>query len=177
MLTEHTDEYNKGVKPIIETLYQLRCIECSRNEMSKKYKKAQPLLDSVLEKLMTRNDFLLFRPMWDELHDRMVYYYDYLNKRNLSNNIPLFCTTLHNEAVKWWLAAKKRNKFSGTLIHFDTHDDMGLPDTSEYLLKNGKTLNEIANSENKEPIWEAAKMAADTLIKKYQSKADSNLTN
>ena len=28
-----------------------------------------------------------------------------------------------------------------------------------------------------EPIWEAAKMAADTLIKKYQSKADSNLTN
>jgi DNA-binding transcriptional regulator of glucitol operon len=42
---------------------------------------------------------------------------------------------------------------------------------------NGKTLNEIANSENKEPIWEAAKMAADTLIKKYQSKADSNLTN
>ena len=142
MLTEHTDEYNKGVKPIIETLYQLRCIECSRNEMSKKYKKAQPLLDSVLEKLMTRNDFLLFRPMWDELHDRMVYYYDYLNKRNLSNNIPLFCTTLHNEAVKWWLEAKKRNKFSGTLIHFDTHDDMGLPDTSEYLLKNGKTLNE-----------------------------------
>ena len=88
MLTEHTDEYNEGVKPIIETLYQLRCIECGRNEMSKKYKKAKPLLDSVLEKLMARNDFLLFRPMWDELHDRMVYYYDYLNKRNLSNKIP-----------------------------------------------------------------------------------------
>ncbi len=39
------------------------------------------------------------------------------------------------------------------------------------------TLNEIANSENKEPIWDAAKMAADTLIKKLQSKADSNSTN
>ena len=44
-------------------------------------------------------------------------------------------------------------------------------------LFNGKTLNEIANSENKEPIWDAAKMAADTLIKKLQSKADSNSTN
>ena len=44
-------------------------------------------------------------------------------------------------------------------------------------LFNGKTLKDIAYSENKEPIWEAAKMAADTLIKKLQSKADSNSTN
>jgi DNA-binding transcriptional regulator of glucitol operon len=44
-------------------------------------------------------------------------------------------------------------------------------------LFNGKTLNEIANSDNKEPIWEAAKMAADTLIKKLHSKADSNSTD
>lgn len=142
MLTEHTDEYNEGVKPIIEKLYKLRCIECSKNEMAKKYKKAKPQIDSILESLIERNDFLLFRPMWEELHDRMVFYYDYLNKRNLSHKIPLFCTTLHNEAVKWWLEAKKRDKLSGTLIHFDTHDDMGLPDTSEFLLKNGTTLNE-----------------------------------
>ena len=141
MLSEHNDEYNDGIKPIIEKLYKLRCIEYSNNETSTKYKKAKHLLNYVGDSLTERNDFLLFRPMWDELHDRMVYYYDYLNKRNLSNKIPLFCTTLHNEAVKWWLEAKKRNKLNGTLIHFDTHDDMGLPDTSEYLLKNNKTLN------------------------------------
>jgi hypothetical protein len=142
MLTEHTDEYNEGVKPIIEKLYKLRCIECCNKELSMKYKQAKPLLKFVTDILVERNNFLLFRPMWDELHDRMVYYYNYLNNRNLSHKIPLFCTTLHNEAVKWWLEAKKRNKLSGTLIHFDTHDDMGLPDTSEYLLKNGTTLNE-----------------------------------
>ena len=44
-------------------------------------------------------------------------------------------------------------------------------------LFNGKTLKDIAYSENKEPIWEAAKMAADTLIKKLQSKTDSNTTS
>ena len=44
-------------------------------------------------------------------------------------------------------------------------------------LFNGKTLEDIAYSENKEPIWEAAKMAADTLIKKLQSKTDSNTTS
>jgi hypothetical protein len=142
MLTEHTDHYNEGVKPIIEKLYRLRSIEASKNKMSNKYKQAKPLLNSISNTLIERNDFLLFRPMWEELHDRMVYYYDYLNNSNLSKKIPLFCTTLHNEAVKWWLEAKKRNKFSGTLIHFDTHDDMGLPDTSKYLLKKGKTLNE-----------------------------------
>ena len=91
MLTEHTDEYNEGVKPIIEKLYKLRCIECSNKELSMKYKQAKPLLKFVTDILVERNDFLLFRPMWDELHDRMVYYYDYLNKRNLSHKIPLFC--------------------------------------------------------------------------------------
>ncbi len=44
-------------------------------------------------------------------------------------------------------------------------------------LFNGKTLKDIAYSENKEPIWEAAKMAADTLIKKLLSKTDSNTTS
>ena len=44
-------------------------------------------------------------------------------------------------------------------------------------LFNGKTLEDISYSENKEPIWEAAKMAADTLIKKLQSKTDSNTTS
>ena len=40
-----------------------------------------------------------------------------------------------------------------------------------------KTLNEIANSENKEPIWQAAEMAANTLIKKFQSVSESGSTN
>lgn len=72
MLTEHTDEYNDDIKPIIEKLYKLCCIEYSNNEMSIKYKKAKSFLNSVVDSLMERNDFLLFRPIWEELHDRIV---------------------------------------------------------------------------------------------------------
>lgn len=141
MKTEHTDEYNLGISPIVEKLYILRTIEAQKNTMSVKYKKAKPILKKVTKELIERNNYLLFRPMWEELHDRMVYYYNYLNQRNLENKIPIFFTTLHNEAVKWWMEADKKGKLSGTLIHFDTHDDMGLPDTSKYLLKNGSTLD------------------------------------
>ena len=79
--------------------------------------------------------------MWDELHDRMVYYYDFLNKENLNYKIPLFRETLHNEMVKWWLDCKKKGKIDGPIIHFDTHDDLGLPNPKQLLDKNGK-LNE-----------------------------------
>ena len=41
-------------------------------------------------------------------------------------------------------------------------------------LFNGKSLHEIVTSDIKEPIWEAASMAADTLIKRIQSKEDSS---
>ena len=41
-------------------------------------------------------------------------------------------------------------------------------------LFNGKSLHEIVTSDNNEPIWEAASMAADTLIKRIQSKEDSS---
>ena len=51
--------------------------------------------------------------------------------------------------------------------YFDTHS----------VVSTACHLSNFANSENKEPIWEAAKMAADTLIKKLHSKADSNSTN
>ena len=44
-------------------------------------------------------------------------------------------------------------------------------------LFNGKKLQEIVNSNNKEPIWEAAEMAANTLLKKLQGVSDSGLTN
>ena len=44
-------------------------------------------------------------------------------------------------------------------------------------LFNGKKLKEIVNSNNKEPIWEAAEMAANTLLKKLQSVSDTGSTN
>jgi len=44
-------------------------------------------------------------------------------------------------------------------------------------LFNGKKLQEIVNSNNNEPIWEAAEMAANTLLKKLQGVSDSGLTN
>ena len=44
-------------------------------------------------------------------------------------------------------------------------------------LFNGKKLKEIVNSNNNEPIWEAAEMAANTLLKKLQSVSDAGSTN
>ena len=44
-------------------------------------------------------------------------------------------------------------------------------------LFNGKKLQEIVNSNNNEPIWEAAEMAASTLLKKQQSVSDVGSTN
>ena len=41
-------------------------------------------------------------------------------------------------------------------------------------LFNGMRLHEVAISDNNEPIWEAASMASDTLIKRIESKKDSN---
>jgi hypothetical protein len=38
-------------------------------------------------------------------------------------------------------------------------------------------LQEIVNSNNNEPIWQAAEMAANTLIKKFQSVSESGSTN
>ena len=44
-------------------------------------------------------------------------------------------------------------------------------------LFNGKKLKEIVNSNNNEPIWEAAEMAANTLLKKLQSVSDAGSAN
>ena len=44
-------------------------------------------------------------------------------------------------------------------------------------LFNGKNLQEIVNSNNNEPIWEAAEMAANTLLKKLQSVSDAGSAN
>ena len=109
--------------------------------MKSKYAKAKSILSRVTNLLLEKDDFLLYRPMWEELHDRMVYYYDYRNKVNLTKKTPLFSGTLHNEAVVWWLKLKQKGHLSSTLLHFDTHDDMGLPDTKKNLLTARGKLN------------------------------------
>lgn len=143
METEASAEYNSGISSIVTDLYRLRTIECSpQTSLDVKYSKASPLLKRVTEKLRRRENYVAFRPMWEELHDRMVYYYAYLNQRNLSKSMPLFRETLHNEVVKWWLECKRMGKLAKTLLHFDTHDDMGLPSTSKYLLRGGTLYEE-----------------------------------
>jgi hypothetical protein len=134
MNTEANNKYNKGLAEITGNLYQLRKIEYSSRSMKYKYRVAKPLLERVTQLLLKKKNFLLYRPMWNELHDRMVFYYDYRNKKNLNKSIPLFSITLHNEAVRWWLLYKKKGHLSSTLLHFDTHDDMGLPETKKGLL-------------------------------------------
>ena len=135
MKTEASSIYNKYISNIVTDLYTLRSIEHSSVKMSIKYKKAKLLFKHVLSILHKTNNFILFKPMWEELHDRMVYYYDYLNHLNLNSKLPLFRMTLHNEAVHWWLSME--DKLKGPLIHFDTHDDMGLPSVEDKLLKKG----------------------------------------
>lgn len=142
METEANDKYNKGIAEIVDILYSLRRIEFSSQSMSVKYGEAYPLIHSVTKLLADKKNFVAFRPMWEELHDRMVYYYDFLNKENMNQDIPFFRETLHNEVVKWWLRCKKRGIVDRTLVHFDTHDDMGLPDRSSQLLKNNGRLDE-----------------------------------
>ena len=106
MITEHTDTYNKNNKYFVENLYKLRCIETQKSSNKTKYGQAKPIINKILNRLIESNNYLLFRPFWEELHDRMVFYYDYVNEKNLKNKIPIFFTTLHNEVVKWWLKAK-----------------------------------------------------------------------
>ena len=104
METEASAEYNSGIASIVNDLYLLRTIECSpQTPLVTKYSKASPILTRVTEKLRQRENYVAFRPMWEELHDRMVYYYEYLNQKNLKKSMPLFRETLHNEVVKWWL--------------------------------------------------------------------------
>jgi hypothetical protein len=142
METEATDPYNNGIREIVDILYSLRRIEFSSQSMNSKHREAGRLIEDVMELLAVKKDFITFRPMWEELHDRMVYYYDFLNKENMKEHIPLFRMTLHNEAAKWWLSCKKKGILKGPLVHFDTHDDIGLPESSKYLLKKNGTLDE-----------------------------------
>lgn len=141
METESNDKYNNDLDRITTILYKLRGIEFQSNSMSAKYKKAKILIKKVYKILLKKRDFVIFRPMWEELHDRMVYYYDYLNNVSLSKRIPVFHTNLHNEAVRWWLKCKKKGILSKTLLHFDTHEDMGIPSSKKFLLTSKGTID------------------------------------
>lgn len=137
--TESTDIYNKDLDTITSELYSLRKLEFSNSSTSSKYMIAKSKIQKITELLFEKNNFLLYRPMWEELHDRMVYYYDFLNEKNLEEKIPLIRETLHNEVVKWWIECKNKGIIKGPLVHFDTHDDMGIPTNPRQLMnKNGK---------------------------------------
>ena len=41
---------------------------------------------------------------------------------------------------------------------------------------NNMSLSEVVESDNNEPVWQSAKMAAETLMKKIQSESSSNST-
>lgn len=132
---EHLTDFNRQFQPLVKILYQIRTIEHSKDGMSNKFKKAKRLLTAVYRILELEKDFVLYRIFWEELHDRMSYYYNYLNTVNLkTRKIPLYRVTLHNEVVSWWLASSQNKKLKGPLMHFDTHDDMGLPNNPHDLL-------------------------------------------
>ena len=98
METEASSDYNNGVASIVSDLYKLRQIEHSSTKQATKYSKAFTIMTRVTQKLLVRDNYVAFRPMWEELHDRMVYYYEYLNESNLSKAMPLFRETLH---MRW----------------------------------------------------------------------------
>ena len=144
---EALSPYNIHLQVLVRPLYQLRELEYQKSPIKKRFIKAQPIIEEVFTILDSYNDFLLHRPLWEELHDRMVYYYQYLNQTNLSKKIPLFRTTLHNDAVAWWLDAAKKNKLKGPLLHFDTHDDMQIPGQIEKLITKQGNLSTKAVKE------------------------------
>lgn len=131
------DKKSQNIKPILINLYRLRHIEHSNLILSKKYAKAKPLINKTTSLLIKYKDFLSHRPLWNELHDCMVYYYDYLNLVNLNQSIPLFRGNLHNEFGEWYYKLYKHtgHYIIGSLLHFDTHDDMGLLDNKN-IIKN-----------------------------------------
>lgn len=137
------EEMNKKVHDVIYELYELRKLETNDKTMKTKIKSANKHILSIIDKLLKYNDYLLYRPLWEELHDRMVYYYNFINEQNLKSKIPFFQTTLHNETVYWWKKAQDKNKLKGVLIHFDSHPDSNIPPhTAKRIFKKNKvTVN------------------------------------
>jgi len=142
IISEEFDDYNKHVTPIVNELYKLREIEHSKDTMKNKYILAKNKLKKVYKLLREYDNLVLDRPMWVELHDRMVYYYTYLNNTNLKNyDLPIFRETRHNDSVKWWVESFDKKLVSKTVAHFDTHEDMGLPEDPYQLLEKNGVMN------------------------------------
>src|SRR3989344_3019687 len=141
-LYDDTNEpMNKKVRTVILELYELRNLECNDISMDNKLTKASKYVLSIIDKLLKYDNYLLYRPLWEELHDRMVYYYNHINETNLKNKIPFFQTTLHNETVYWWKKAQDLNKLNGVLVHYDSHPDMNIPGHSARKILNGNDIN------------------------------------
>ena len=150
MSIENNKQINKKVRKCIESLYYLRTIEANHSlKPSEKLSIASPIIKNIQNTLIKIHDFLLYRPLWEELHDRMVYYYEYQNQENLNNKIPLFRAVIHHNAVIWWLKSSEINKLHGPLIHFDTHDDMGSPPNVDCILHDLKNKNNLLSSLDK----------------------------
>ena len=150
MSIENNKQINKKVRKCIENLYYLRTIEANHSlKLSEKLSIASPIIKNIQNILIKIHDFLLYRPLWEELHDRMVYYYEYQNQQNLNNKIPLFRAVIHHNAVIWWLKSSEINKLHGPLIHFDTHDDMGSPPNVDCILRDLKNKNNLLSSLDK----------------------------
>ena len=108
MSIENNKQINKKVRKCIENLYYLRTIEANHSlKPSEKLSIASPIIKNIQNTLIKIHDFLLYRPLWEELHDRMVYYYEYQNQENLNNKIPLLpfstdtCYALWRSLTQW----------------------------------------------------------------------------
>lgn len=135
--TEANSDINKEVGPIVENMYLLREIEHSKKVDRDKFILAKPIIDKLIKLLTKKNNFLLHRIFWNELHDRMGYYFDYLNKYNLKNcQIPLIRTSLHNRFASWFYQGNFKN-YGSVVVHVDSHDDLQLPDPKGTILKSG----------------------------------------
>lgn len=151
---EHLDPTNIKYQPIIKILTKLRNIENSKMSDVKKLQHANPLLTKTLKMLINSSigiNFLQHRPLWNELHDRMAYYYPILNNIQLKKSknkeyIPLFRTILHNDVVDYWYKFMNNSTKNTPSIHlhFDTHDDMNTPMNPQKILKDKiPTCNKI----------------------------------
>lgn len=129
------DSYYK-IEPIVKKLLKLREVEYNKESLTKKYTKAKIIIKDILKLLVKSKDFLINRPFWNELHDRMVYYYEYQNNINIKKKLPLLRGNRHNEFSKWYYKLPNKPK-NTSLLHFDTHDDMGLIEDNK-VIKNKK---------------------------------------
>lgn len=128
--TESNYKHNEILQNITIKMYKLRIIESQKKSLKYKFKIANPILKNIFNKLLKINNYVVYRRLWDELHDRQAFYYDYCNRqmfKKKSKKCPLFRHTLHNQVVPDWLKFFKKNKHTQLpILHFDTHDDMNI---------------------------------------------------